>query len=167
MPYAWTDPAPKDKLAELRLWPHRSLPQRGFAGVILITFGLLMLPLISVLGTPVMWGLLPFVLGVLWLLWYALRRSYRDGALTEELSLWPGKVVLTRENPRGPSQSWDGNPYWVSVELHEKGGPVEQYLTLKGSGRVVEIGAFLSPEERTGLRDEIERALARAAGYSG
>lgn len=161
MPYRWTSPTPDDKRAELTLWPHRSLPRRGFVLVIGATFALLMLPLLSVLGTPVLWGLLPFVMGALALLWLSLERSYRDGETVETLSLWSDRVVLTRANPRGPAQNWDANPYWVQVELHEKGGPVENYLTLVGSGRVVEIGAFLSPEERIGLRLELERLFKR------
>ncbi len=155
MPYHWTDPAPDGKLAELRLWPHRSLPPEGFAWFIAITFGLFMLPLFSLLGTAVLWGLLPFLMGAIWLIWYFLQRSYRDGALTEELSIWPERMALERDNPRGSRQSWEANPYWVRVEIHAKGGPVEHYLTLSGAGREVEIGAFLSPEERQALHGEL------------
>lgn len=150
-------------LARLSLWPHRSLPRRGFALFIVLTFGMLLIPLIAVLGTVVLWGLLPFLMGALALVWWALERSYRDGALREELTVWSDRVELVRSNPRGPSQSWEANPYWVRVEIHKSGGPVENYVTLSGSGREVEIGAFLSPEERIGLYDDLERVLRRAA----
>jgi uncharacterized membrane protein len=39
---------------------------------------------------------------------------------------------------------------------------VPQYLTLSGNGREVEIGAFLSEEERLALYPELTAALARA-----
>ncbi|MEX5726925.1 putative membrane protein [Rhodovulum iodosum] len=143
----------------LRLWPHRSLPRKGFAAVILMAYALILVPLIAVIGTPVLWGLLPFGLIVLGMLWYFLERSYKDGELIEELSLWPDRVELTRHNPRGPRQDWHANPYWVRVELHREGGPVTNYVTLEGGGREVEIGAFLSPEERLALHDELQRAL--------
>ena len=95
-------------------------------------------------------------------LWLALNRSDRDGRLSEVLTLWPDRVTLVRRDPRGDERRWDANPYWVSVHLHPGDKPVESYLTLKGGGREVEFGAFLSPEERVTLHGEITRALARA-----
>ena len=44
-----------------------------------------------------------------------------------------------------------------------EGERVENYVTLKGGGREVEIGAFLSPEERLVLHDELEAQLRRFA----
>jgi uncharacterized membrane protein len=43
--------------------------------------------------------------------------------------------------------------------MHEAGGPVEHYLTLKGAGREVEIGAFLSEDERKALHGELADAI--------
>lgn len=149
-------------LVRALLWPHRSLPLEGFAWVIAITFTLLMAPLIMVLGSPVLWGLLPFVTGAVWLLWYFLRRNYRDGRLTEELTLWSDRIEIRRCDPGGGVREWHANPYWVRVTLHESGGPVENYVTLSGGGRDVELGAFLSPDERVAMRDELELWLARA-----
>lgn len=138
-------------LAVLHLWPHRSLPKRGFVGFIAATFILVLLPLLAVIGTPVLWGLLPFILATLGLMWALLQKSYRDGEVLEELTLWSDRALLTRSGTRGKPLSWEANPYWISLHLHEKGGPVEKYLTLKGSGREVELGAFLSADERQEL----------------
>ncbi len=153
-------------LAELHLWPYRSLPRRGFVIFIGITCTLVLVPLLAVLGSPMLWGLLPFVLGAIALTWYLLERSYRDGSVLEELRLWPDRIELTRHEPRGPARHWTANPYWVSVEIHPKGGPVENYLTLRGGCREVEIGAFLTPSERAALHDELQQALIRAAEAS-
>ncbi len=141
-------PAPRKRLT---LWPHRSLPERGFALFILITYAMFTLPLMALLGTAALWGMLPFLLGVLGLMWYFLRRNYRDGTLNEVLTLWDDRVELVRTNPRGPVQRWEANPYWVRVAIHPEGGPVPDYVTLRGSDRTVEIGAFLSPDERKAL----------------
>ena len=39
---------------------------------------------------------------------------------------------------------------------------LKNYLTLTGNGRHIELGAFLSPDERIELRDKIQNALAKA-----
>ena len=150
-------------LARLHLWPHRSLPKRGFVAFIGITFALVLVPLSAVIGTPILWGLLPFVLGTLALTWALLAKSYRDGEILEDLELWSDRVSLTRTPRRGAPRHWEANPYWTEVRIYPEGGPVPQYLTLKGAGREVEIGAFLSPEEREALYPEIGRLIARAA----
>ena len=121
---------------------------------------MLFLPLLGLLGTLALWGLLPFLVGVVALMWYFLERSYTDGKVTEVLSLWSDRIELIRSNPRGTDQSWHANPHWAQIALDPKRGPVENYLTLKGNGREVELGAFLSPDERADLNDRLRGALA-------
>ena len=159
MPYTWQTPPPPGTRAALQAWPHRSLPRVGFVWFIGGTAALLCVPLIPALGTPVLWGLLPFMLGALWLTWALLQRSYRDGEILEELTVTPDRLTLTRQNPRGPSQHWEENPHWVQVTLHRSGGPVPHYITLSGKGREVEIGAFLSEDERKALYTELDALL--------
>lgn len=166
MPYRWSEPATPaagaaPPVAELRLWPHRSLPRGGFAGFFGGTAALAALPMLVVLGSPVLWGLLPFFVITLGGLWFAIQASYRTGEVREELRLWSDRVELTRHDRRGPPRRWAANPHWIRAALHETGGPVPNYLTLSGAGRTVEIGAFLSEEERIALKPLIEDALAR------
>lgn len=166
MPYEWTEPGPEADeagapLALLRLWPHRSLPRGGFVGFFGATAALAGLPLLVVLGSPVLWGLLPFLMLALGALWIALQASYRTGEVSEELRLWPDRVLLTRRDRRREPRTWEANPHWIRAALHEAGGPVPNYLTLTGAGRTVEIGAFLSEDERLDLKPEIEDALRR------
>lgn len=162
MPYEWIKTAPEDSGAvfhEAHLWPYRSLPKRGFVWFIGGTAILLMVPLLAVIGSPVLWGLLPFLLGVIWALWWALGRSYRDGELLEVLRLGPGLATLDRHQPDGTTLHWEANPYWVRARLHAT-GPVPSYLTLKGEGREVELGPFLTPEERRQLAAEVSAHLS-------
>ncbi|MFT4783202.1 MAG: putative membrane protein [Paracoccaceae bacterium] len=155
---------PSDKpVLRLSLWPHRSLPKKGFVFFIGITLGLICVPLLAVIGTVVLWALLPFLGVTVGGVWYALQRSYRDGEILEELTLWDDRLHLVRHNPRGPRQEWEANPHWVRIALHEQGGPVENYITLMGAGREVEIGAFLSPEERMEIYRDLSTRLKRAA----
>lgn len=149
-------------MAELHAWPFRSLPRRGMVWFLASTAAMITLPLIVVVGSPILWGLLPFFAIAIAGIWLALNRSYRDGEILEELRLWPDKITLARHNPKGPAQTWEANPHWVSVHMHPKDGPVENYLTLKGGGREVELGAFLSPEERAELHDAVQDRLNAA-----
>lgn len=157
MPYRWTDPAPD--VRELRLWPHNSLPRRGVGVVVLTTFTLLMVPLLALLGSVLLWGLLPFALLAVGGIWVALNRSYRDRDILEVLTLTEREVHLGRRNPDGGTQNWACNRYWARAEMHDTDGPVPHYVTLKGAGREVEIGAFLSEEERQALFLELQTAL--------
>lgn len=159
MPYTWTR-SPSE--TRLRAWPYRSLPRSGFAFMIGATFLLILMPAFSVLGSPILWGLLPFLMGAVAALWWGLQRSYRDAEILEELTITDNAVRLTRHNPRGPAQDWECNSHWARVEKHPKGGPVEDYLTLRGQGtREVEIGAFLSVPERQTLYGELQQELAQ------
>jgi uncharacterized membrane protein len=159
MPYHWTEPT-AEAPASLTLWPHRSLPRRGFAGVIAVTALLLALPLSTQLGTPGLWVLLPFLLSALAGLWIALQQTYSSGQVVEVLTLTPDHLTLTQSRPGQPDKTWDDNPYWTRTRLHPTGGPVPQYLTLKGTAREVELGAFLSEAERLALKAELDDALA-------
>lgn len=141
----------------MHLWPHQSLPPQGYARFIGVTALLIALPLLSFAGSIVFWGLLPFLLLALFGLKYALDRNRRDAQVIEVLRLDASDAHLERRNANGSTQSWQCNRYWVTVELHAEGGPVPSYVTLRGGGREVEIGAFLSEDERKALYDELAR----------
>lgn len=174
MPYEWLrrhDGAPAHAgafaldgtFAELRLWPHRSLTNRGFATFIGATCALFLVPLVGLLGQPALWAILPFILLAVGGTWLAIRRSDRDRSLSEVMQLSPERLTVIRRDRDGRERKWETNPYWVSVRLHATAGPVPNYLTLKGTDREVELGAFLSEAERLQLRDELSRALAGLA----
>ncbi len=148
-------------LEEFRIWPNRSLPKKGYRYVLLFTGGMLSIPLIPLLGTPIGWTLLPFLLSALLLLAFFLRKNTKDGASQwEHIRIWEGLMTVERHDPGQAPRFWDANPYWVRLEL-KKDAPLENYLVLKGGRRDIELGAFLSPEERLTLRDDLERALGR------
>lgn len=160
MPYKWmhdSDEPPQ----ELHLWPHQSLPPYGKARFLLLTSALMSLPLFGLLGTSLLWALLPFLGVALAALWLALSRSNRDRSILEVLSWREGELCLTRHDPRQTAQSWSCNPYWARPSLYPSGGPVPNYVTLSGNGREVEIGSFLSEEERVALFDDLKRRLSQ------
>lgn len=137
------------------------MPRPWLAIVIGAMFLFITLPLYGLLGTMLLWGMLPFVLAAVAALWFGLERSYRDGELTEVLTMGPDLSRLIRRNPDGRVQCWECNTYWTRIAMHESGGPVPHYVTLRGAGREVEIGAFLSEDERKSLYAELHDSLAR------
>ena len=159
MPYEWLPPS-GDDTQRLHLWPYRSLPRRGMVWFIGGTAALIALPLMVLVGSPVLWGLLPFLLGAVAAIWWALERSFRDGEIIEDLTLAPDKITLTRHGPRDARADWQANPHWVKLNLHATGGPVPDYLTLSGNGREVELGAFLPQEDRVALELDLRKRLA-------
>jgi len=165
MPFQVTKGAPDHSGAlstptlEITLWPHQSLTPKGFVAFIGATSMLFALPLLSVVGTAALWFLLPFIAATVTLVWCLLKRSWKDGTLREQLTLTPELISILRINPRAPKQSWEANPFWVRAELHSE--PVENYLTLRGGARDVELGRFLTPEERAELHMLLLDALAR------
>ncbi len=147
------------------LWPNRSLSRGGLQVVLGIAAAGLAVPLLPTLGTPVFWGLLPFLTAALWMLWFGFRRNQFDGRLIEEVAVWRDEIRVERREPAGRVRRWSADPFHVRLTVHPE-AKVEQYLTLRssgrGSGREIELGAFLSPGERVMLAVEIEDALTRA-----
>ncbi len=150
----------------LTLWPYNALGPRGFAAVIIGAAAILALPLLAVLGSAALWGLLPFELAALAALWVALRRNWADRNLCEEMHLARNGIYLRRVEPTGEVREWRANPAWVTLRLYTKGGPVPNYLTLTGGGREVELGAFLSEAERLQLYAELDSLLLRLKSYA-
>lgn len=151
-----------DPILSLTLWPHQSLTAEGME-IMSWVIGLgLAIPVLPFIGTPVIWGLLPFLAGAFFLFRFMVRRNQRARQLHEELTLWPDLIRVERVEPNGTVRDWEANPHWVRVELREDTG-ITHYLTLRGAGREIELGAFLTPEERLVLAADLRRALARAA----
>ena len=156
-PFQRTDPP---RLA-ITLRPNRSLTPAMATGLMALLAAGLAVPLVGFAGTKVAWGLLPFLVAAFAALYFALRRNEQDGKLTEELKLWDDLITVVRREPRGRVLRWQANPFWVRLRLHPE-ARIENYLTLQGNGREIELGAFLSPWERASLYHELKAALAQA-----
>ncbi|MFS4439184.1 DUF2244 domain-containing protein [Paracoccaceae bacterium GXU_MW_L88] len=144
----------------LTLWPHRSLTRGGFRHFMIFTGVLIFIPVLPVAGFLGVWlVVVPFLLLTLFLLWLFIERNYYDGRIVEELRLWPDLIAVQRTDPDGSQKTWEANPYWVRLTLHPEARP-ENYLTMRGEdGREIELGAFLSPEERVEVYERVSGAL--------
>ncbi|MGR3514925.1 MAG: DUF2244 domain-containing protein [Paracoccaceae bacterium] len=155
MPYAWSDTPEENKLT---LWAHQSMTPGGFTWFMGATAVMLSLPLFALLGSAVAWVLMVFFLLTIAGTWRAITANQRARNIEEELRVTATTVNLEHRPAKGPALHWEANPHWVSVNLRND-GPVENYLTLRGGGREVELGAFLTPEERAALYDELKRVM--------
>ncbi|HET7594671.1 MAG TPA: DUF2244 domain-containing protein [Stellaceae bacterium] len=141
------------------LSPHRSLPPRGFA--------VLMLALAAVsfcvsLGFVLQgaWPVTPFFgLDVL-LIYWAFRINYRHARLREELRLTDESLTVERVSVRGERRRWQFQPFWLRVTLEEKDEHTSR-LVLASHGRSLVVGSFLGPAERRGVATALKDALAR------
>lgn len=143
------------------LWPNQSLTRRGYRIALGATVLGLALPVAALIGTNVFWPILGFALIPFLALRFAFRRNARALRLSERLTIWRDEVRVERREPDGRILRWQADPMRVRLYLHAD-GKVTDYLTLSGGGREIELGAFLSPEERVALADEVERGLTRA-----
>ncbi|MFV0475702.1 MAG: DUF2244 domain-containing protein [Pikeienuella sp.] len=142
------------------LWPHRSLSPRGFRWLLGVSAAAMALPVLALSATPAAAALAPYAGAAFLALWGLMRLSYRSGRLTEEIRLWPDAIAVERREPKGLIRRWSANPYWVAIDIGDT-RDCESYLTLRGAGRRIELGAFLTPEERVALAGELRARIAR------
>lgn len=150
-----------DPLYEVTLWPYRSLSDKGFVTIILLICLGFLVPITAFFGSPFFWGILPFMAAAVWGLWAAIQKTNKDATVRESLKLWPDLVAVYRKNPRSEDQYWCAHPQFVKVHLRED-TKIEHYITLSGGNREIELGAFLTPEERLSLFEALDRAIYQA-----
>ena len=148
-------------LLDINIWPNRSMSRENF-GLFVILLGILAFwPVVPFFGSKTLIAILPFSLSIALLL--LLLRRYADNfeKIHETLVIWPNLITVRRYESNGSIKEWNSNPYWTKVNLYENSEKIENYLTLSGSGREIELGAFLAPGERLELKNKIELVIAK------
>ena len=87
---------------------------------------------------------------------------YENQNICVLLEISKNKIIVIHKERNKEQKIWEGNPYWARVDVDMHNAKLKNYLTLAGKGRHIELGAFLSPDERIELRDKIQIALAKA-----
>lgn len=146
----------------LVLWPHRSLDRRNLPWIVGAAGVALSIPLVPVLGSKGVYVLTAFAGLDLALLYGLILLTYRSGRLRETVSLWPDRLRVERVEPSGAVKAWEANPHWVKIELMQT-RRVKDYLVLSSGGRSIELGAFLTPEERRSLAARLQDGLRHSA----
>ncbi len=146
----------------MRLMPNRSLDSTGTKIVfILIACGFL-LPLIPFIGSAIGTTITIFSGLTFYLFLTLLQKNFQQAYIFEEIFISKNKVIVVHQEKNKEQKTWEGNPYWTRVRIDVNNPKLKNYLTLTGKGQHIELGAFLSPDERIELRDEIQNALAKA-----
>lgn len=140
------------------LHPHRSLTGAGFFWVM----AALGVPLLA-LGIGFWWiGAWP-VFGFcgleFMLLYAAFRINFRAGHAHERVRLGRSGLEVRRIDARGREREvWRVQPNWLRISVADE--PDSQgRLTLASHGREIEIGGFLTPEERHDLARALRHAV--------
>lgn len=168
-----TAPSDAQPSWQVVLWPHRSLSRRGFRifltvlGVFFFVFGAMTF---NAPGYDVAWSaqfrvflvVAFFMVSVFALIWWLFLRNYADARYHEWIALFDNRLVIEARHPKRDTKRWELKPYWTKVTTRTT-SRIENQILLSASGKVITIGAFLTPEERAALALEIEDALGRFA----
>lgn len=148
------------------LYPNCSLGRMGFAvlmaAIVLVSAavgaGFMMVgawPVTGFLGLDVL------------LLYLAFRWNYRQARRAEFVRLDQDGLTVRRLEPDGRSRGWRFEPYWVRVSVDQQTRN-DHRLVLSSHGQRLEIGAFLTTDERLELAHALNEALRahRAGGLA-
>ncbi len=146
------------------LHPHTSLGPDSFlvlmATLCVISFGA---------GAAFMlagaWPVLGFLGLDILLIYYAFRVSYHRARMYETVRLTENELAVEKVDPKGRTVRWEFQPYWLRVGVEESSRR-DAALTLRSHGKTLEIGAFLTPEEKRDVARALEVELRRLRGQN-
>lgn len=150
---------PDTLLFDAVLRPHRSLSKLGFVifMTVLATFSFAAGIVFLLQGA---WPVFGFLGLEVVLVYVAFKMNYRDGRVVETVQLRHEELLVRRIDPKGRVASWTFQPNWLRVQM-DNPPEHESQLTLTTHGRSLIIGAFLTPEERLEVAQELRAALVK------
>ena len=141
------------------LKPHRSLPPKGFAVLMLVLAGVsFVISLVFVLNGA--WPVTPFFGLDVALVYLAFRMSYRQARQAEALKLTEDSLTVERVSIYGERRRWRFQPFWLRVRFEEKDEHTNR-LVLTSHGSSLSVGTFLGPAERRSVAGALKDALLR------
>ena len=139
------------------LHPHTSLTPRGFfllmavVGLVSFLAGIAFI----LMGAWPVFGF--FGIDVL-LVYFAFKLNYRDARRYETVQLTDSLLTVERIAPSGRRERWRFQPYWLQIDIDDH--PTSSTaLTLRSHGRILEIGRFLTPDEKIDLANALRSEL--------
>ena len=143
--------------SHIDLSPHCSLSTRGavvtLTLVALVTFGIS--TVFAVLG---FWPVLPFAGAEMLLLGWALKVSMARRQERESIDISETEIVI--EYSRGASHRVVFPRHWARVKIRRPNSPLHRSaLVIESRGRALEVGKFLTEEERRQLAAHLGRLI--------
>lgn len=143
------------------LSPHRSLGRRGFL-VLMAFIAALWFSTGLYFWSLGAWPVMGFFGLDLIAVWVAFKLNYRAARAYEEIEVSRETLVIRKVNPSGRAQEIRFNPAWVRLELEKDPEDGITRLAIRSRDRLVPVGMFLNPEDRTSFAKAFGAALAQA-----
>lgn len=143
------------------LRPHRALGPSGIRNVVIFTAIMASIPgmVFYAMGAWPIVGLLG--LDMIALTW-ALTASFKSGDTYETVTLWPDNLEVRHVTARGQERQHRFNPFWVRLDVSRDFEDRVTRIALKNRGEVLELGKFLTPDDKKKFAQSFGRALHRA-----
>lgn len=81
------------------------------------------------------------------LVYVAFKMNYHDARRYETVTLTDDELTVRKISPSGRRRTFRFQPYWLQVDLDDPPGPGSE-LTLRSHGMALEIGKFLTADEK-------------------
>jgi uncharacterized membrane protein len=137
------------------LTPHRSLSRKAFVYV-LGGFALIDAAITTVFVAQGAYPVAAFLVLDVFLLWLAFELNYRAARARERVAVEADRLVVSRKSGRGKEAHWMVSPLWARVSADATS------VGIASAGRMLRVGAFLSPPERGDFARALAEALSRA-----
>lgn len=104
------------------------------------------------------WPVLGFFGLDILLIYWAFRANYRSAREFETVEISPNALVVTRNALDGSVNRFDFQTYWVRIFLDEEPSG-RTHLRLRSHGKEVQLGRFLSDDERRSFAEVLENEI--------
>ena len=148
-------------LFSARLTPHRSMSARGHRIVMAVLIGLAIVPTVFFAARGA-WPIVGFLGLDIVLIWWALTHAFKRSSVSEEVTLWADELEFRQVDDKGKVTLKRFNPFFVKLLIDRDYNEHTTGLRLKTHDEEVQIGAFLSPEEKSSFGKAFGTALRKA-----
>ena len=159
------DMSPTDHHAEravfqATLTPHRSAtPQQQLLVILLVIATIVPAGVVFVIAGA--WPVTGFMGLEIVLLFFAFKINQWQSIARQVIQVSRARFRLMRTDTRGRTQHWEWTPAWIQVLVADSPKRKNQ-LEIRSHGETVEIGEFLTADERVDLAKNLRHALAGA-----